>query len=120
MPRREFSLLFYYYVHCQISEIFVYPQILIGQSNTASANIVFAKLLCTSIYFFFEEIFFQLMELNEQYTILKYLILELRIDISSFYVAIGICSRDNLECNFTPIHKGNCISFVCLHLLQEV
>ena len=43
--------IFYYYVHCQISEIFVYPQILIGQSNTASANIVFAKLLCTSIYF---------------------------------------------------------------------
>ena len=60
------------------------------------------------------------MELNEQYTILKYLILELRIDISSFYVAIGICSRDNLECNFTPIHKGNFISFVCLPLLQEV
>ena len=47
------------------------------------------------------------MKLMAQYTILKYLILELRIDISSFYVAIGICSRDNLEYNFTPIHKGN-------------
>ena len=72
-----------------------------------TTKIILAKLLYTYIYIFFEEIFFQLMKLMEQYTILKYLILELRIDISSFYVAIGICSRDNLECNFTPIHKGN-------------